>query len=126
MAKLIVNPTSSARREIPLARTLLSIGRDPSNDIVLPDAMVSRRRASVEYRDSQHYLRACASSHGSLVNGDRVSEQSLRHGELVASGTARRLFRDDRVAEDAAGKVGQHPAAPRLQCPGCQAEHRKG
>ena len=35
MAKLIVNPTSSARREISLARTLISIGRDPSNDVAL-------------------------------------------------------------------------------------------
>ena len=51
MAKLIVNPTSSNRREIPLTRTtILTIGRDPSNDLVLPDAVVSRRHAVVEHR----------------------------------------------------------------------------
>ena len=95
MAKLIVNPTSSSRREIPLTRTLMSIGRDPSNDVVLPDAMVSRRHAVIEYRGSQYFLRDCNSSNGSLVNGDRVSERSLRDGDLVAIGTARLLFRDD-------------------------------
>jgi uncharacterized RDD family membrane protein YckC len=126
MAKLIVNPTSSSRREVPLARTLLSVGRDPSNDIVLPDAMVSRRHAVIEYRGSQYYLRDCNSSNGSLVNGDRVSEKSLRDGDLVAIGTARLLFRDDLVTEDAAGKVVQHPSAPRVQCPSCQADYRKG
>jgi uncharacterized RDD family membrane protein YckC len=126
MAKLIVNPTSSARREVALARTLLSIGRDPSNDVVLPDAMVSRRHAVIEYRGSQYYLRDCNSSNGSLVNGDRVSEKSLRDGDLVAIGTARLLFRDDLVIEDAAGKVVQHPSAPRVQCPSCQADYRKG
>ena len=54
MAKLIVNPTASNRREIPLTRTtILTIGRDPSNDLVLPDAMVSRRHAVVENRGRQ-------------------------------------------------------------------------
>lgn len=125
MAKLIVNPTSSSRREIPLSRTLMSIGRDPSNDVVLPDAMVSRRHAVIEYRGSQYFLRDCNSSNGSLVNGDRVSERTLRDGDLVAIGTARLLFRDE-VAEEGSGKVLQHPSAPRLHCPACLADHRKG
>ena len=126
MAKLIVNPTSSSRREIHLSRTLVSIGRDPSNDLVLPDAMVSRRHAVIEYRGSQYYLRDCNSSNGSLVNGDRVSERNLRDGDLVAIGTARLLFRDDVHEEEAGAKVVQHPSSPRLVCPSCQAEYRKG
>jgi uncharacterized RDD family membrane protein YckC len=125
MAKLIVNPTSSSRRELPLSRTLMSIGRDPSNDVVLPDAMVSRRHAVIEYRGSQYLLRDCNSSNGSLVNGDRVSERTLRDGDLVAIGTARLLFRDE-VTEEGSGKVVQHPSSPRLQCPACTADHRKG
>ena len=126
MAKLIVNPTSSSRREIHLSRTLVSIGRDPSNDLVLPDAMVSRRHAVIEYRGSQYYLRDCNSSNGSLVNGDRVSERNLRDGDLMAIGTARLLFRDDIHEEEAGAKVVQHPSSPRLVCPSCQAEYRKG
>lgn len=125
MAKLIVNPTSSARREVALARTLLSIGRDPSNDVVLPDAMVSRRHAVIECRGNQYYLRDCNSSNGSLVNGDRVTECGLRDGDLVAIGTARLLFREDPAIEGS-GKVVHHPSAPRLLCPSCQADYRKG
>jgi len=124
MPKLIINPTSSARREIALARTIVSIGRDPSNDVVLPDAMVSRRHAVIEYRGSQYFLRDCNSSNGSLVNGDRVSERNLRDGDLVAIGTARMLFREE--AEDSGAKVVPHPSAPRQVCPSCQAEYRKG
>jgi len=125
MAKLIVNPTSSNRREIALSRsTLLAIGRDPSNDLVLPDAMVSRRHAVVEWRGSQFFLRDCNSSNGSVVNGDRISEKLLRDGDLVAIGTARLLFRDD-LAEPGA-KVVPHPSSHKLQCPACNAEFRKG
>jgi uncharacterized RDD family membrane protein YckC len=125
LAKLILNPTSSSRREIPLARTLLSIGRDPSNDLVLPDALVSRRHAVVECRGTQYVIRDCNSSNGSLVNGDRVGEHPLKDGDLLAIGTARLLFRDVEV-EDAAAKVVPHPSSPRLQCPACQADYRRG
>jgi uncharacterized RDD family membrane protein YckC len=124
VAKLIVNPSSSQRREISLPRTVLSIGRDPSNDLVLPDAMVSRRHAVVEWRGSQFYIRDCNSSNGSLVNGDRVSEKGLRDGDLVAIGTARLLFRDE--VEDVSGKVVQHPSSRHVLCPSCNAEYRKG
>ena len=124
VAKLILNPTSSTRREIALNRSLLSIGRDPSNDLVLPDAMVSRRHAVIEYRGSQYYLRDCNSSNGSVVNGDRVEERNLRDGDLVAIGTARLLFRED--LPEAGAKVVPHPSAPRLECSSCQAEYRKG
>src|SRR5437870_45570 len=124
MAKIIINPTSSSRREIALARSIVSIGRDPSNDVVLPDAMVSRRHAVIEYRGSQYFLRDCNSSNGSLVNGDRVSERNLRDGDLVAIGTARLLFREE--MEEAGAKVVPHPSAPRQVCPSCQADYRKG
>jgi uncharacterized RDD family membrane protein YckC len=126
MAKLIINPTSSTRRETLLPRSLLSIGRDPSNDLVLPDAMVSRRHALVEYRGDGYTLRDCNSSNGSLVNGERVVERALKDGDVVAIGTARLLFRDDAVAVDAAGKVLRHPSARRAECPGCGAEFRVG
>jgi uncharacterized RDD family membrane protein YckC len=126
MAKIIINPTSSSRREIALARSIVSIGRDPSNDVVLPDAMVSRRHAVIEYRGSQYFVRDCNSSNGSLVNGDRVSERNLRDGDLVAIGTARLLFREELEMEEAGAKVVPHPSAPRQVCPSCQADYRKG
>lgn len=127
MAKLIVNPTSSNRREIPLARTtILTIGRDPSNDLVLPDAMVSRRHSVIEHRGGQFFLRDCSSANGSVVNGDRVSERGLRDGDLVAIGSMRLLFREDPVAAGVGGKVVPHPSAAPLVCPSCSGEYRRG
>src|SRR5262245_17362325 len=88
--------------------------------------MVSRRHAVIELRGTQYYLRDCNSSNGSLVNGDRISERGLRDGDLVAIGTARLLFREDVEALDPAGKVVQHPSAPRLRCPQCGTDFRHG
>jgi uncharacterized RDD family membrane protein YckC len=126
VAKLIVNPTASNRREILLTRTtILTIGRDPSNDLVLPDAMVSRRHAVVEHRGRQFFLRDCSSANGSVVNGDRVSERALRDGDLVAIGSMRLLFREE-VLEAGGGKVLAHPSAAPLECPACKALYRRG
>jgi uncharacterized RDD family membrane protein YckC len=126
VAKLVVNPTSPSRREIPLSRsTIVTIGRDPSNDLVLPDAMVSRRHAVVEHRGQQFYLRDCNSANGSVVNGDRVTERALRDGDLVAIGSMRLLFRED-LAQAGSGKIVPHPSALPLRCASCNAEYRRG
>jgi uncharacterized RDD family membrane protein YckC len=126
VAKLIVNPTSANRREILLSRSMiLTIGRDPSNDLVLADSMVSRRHAVVEHRGSQFFLRDCSSVNGSVVNGDRVGERALRDGDLLAIGSMRLLFRDD-PAEAGSGKVVAHPSAAPLDCPSCGAGYRRG
>ena len=122
-----MNPTSSSRREIPLARTtILTIGRDPSNDLVLPDAMVSRRHAVIEHRGNQFFLRDCSSANGSIVNGDRVSERGLRDGDLVAIGSMRLLFRDEPLEAAAGAKVVPHPSSAPLNCPSCGGEYRRG
>jgi uncharacterized RDD family membrane protein YckC len=127
VAKLIVNPTSSNRREIPLARTtILTIGRDPSNDLVLPDSMVSRRHAVIEHRAGQFFLRDSSSANGSVVNGDRVSERGLRDGDLVAIGSMRLLFREEPVEAGGGGKVVPHPSAAPLVCSSCNGEYRRG
>jgi uncharacterized RDD family membrane protein YckC len=127
VAKLIVNPTASNRREIVLTRTtILTIGRDPSNDLVLPDAMVSRRHAVIEHRGRQFYLRDCSSANGSVVNGDRVTEKPLRDGDLVAIGSMRLLFREESAVEAVGGKVLAHPSAVPLECPSCKSVYKRG
>jgi uncharacterized RDD family membrane protein YckC len=122
----VVNPTSPNRREILLSRAMIvTIGRDPSNDLVLPDAMVSRRHAVVEHRSDGFYLRDCNSANGSVVNGDRVNERALRDGDLVAIGSMRLLFRED-APQQGSGKIVPHPSALPLRCASCQSEYRRG
>ncbi len=116
MAKLVINPTSATKKEIPIVTRVISIGRDPSNDLVLSDSMVSRRHAILEHRDNQYILRDNNSSNGTMVNGDRVDlEKPLRDGDLVAIGSSRLLFQLDETAEASvpvAVAVKSRPAPP--------------
>jgi uncharacterized RDD family membrane protein YckC len=130
LAKLIINPTSGAKKEIPIGDKILSIGRDPSNDLVLSDSMVSRRHAIMERKGEEYVIRDNNSSNGTMVNGDRVvSDQRLRDGDLIAIGSARLLFQLETEGGESDGAVGMPPSAMKTMevdtkesgttCPGC-------
>jgi uncharacterized RDD family membrane protein YckC len=123
VAKLIINPTTGARKEVPVANRVISIGRDPSNDLVLSDAMVSRRHAILELRGEQYVLRDNNSSNGTLVNGDRVvHEHLIRDGDLIAIGACRLLFEGDGGTRAQSGVTEPQPAAsPSVPGPSCRA-----
>ncbi len=64
-----------------------TIGRDPTNDIVLDDLMVSRRHAELRASGPDTYEIADLSSHnGTFVNGRRAYRIELRLGDVVRIG----------------------------------------
>lgn len=129
MAKLIINPQTPARKEIDLPRADLSIGRDPTNDVVIPDALVSRRHARILFDGQQYLFHDCESSNGSLLNGDRISERRLSDGDVLWLGASRLLFRapeTDHPTEGNLAKVIQHPSSHRMKCPACEAPFQAG
>jgi pSer/pThr/pTyr-binding forkhead associated (FHA) protein len=65
---------------------LTRIGRRPSADIVLDDATVSRRHALVLERAGAPVIADDRSRNGVYVNGKRIREARLRHGDEVQIG----------------------------------------
>ncbi len=120
MAKLIINPQMPSRKEIDLPRAGLSIGRDPTNDVVIADALVSRRHARIVFDGLEYLFQDCESSNGSLLNGDRVSERRLADGDVLWLGASRLLFKEPETAiEGNLAKVIQHPSSQKMRCPAC-------
>ena len=127
MAKLIINPQTPSRKEITLPRSDFSIGRDPTNDVVIPDALVSRRHARIVFDGTEYLFRDCESSNGSLLNGARVSERRLADGDVLWLGASRLLFRAPEFeVEGNLAKVIQHPSSQRLKCPACEQGFQPG
>ena len=60
------------------------IGRDPSCDLVLNLAQVSRRHTEIEVLNSQLFLRDLGSTNGSSVNGHTVSSATVRPGDKIS------------------------------------------
>ena len=70
---------------LPLGR-LTRIGRRATSDIVLDDTTVSRRHALVLEREGAPVIADDRSLNGVFVNGQRVTEARLRHGDEVRIG----------------------------------------
>lgn len=127
MAKLIINPQTPSRKEIDLPKADLSIGRDPTNDVVIPDALVSRRHARIVFDGQEYLFHDCESSNGSLLNGDRVSERKLSDGDVLWLGASRLLFRaPESSTEGNLAKVIQHPSSQKMRCPACDHSFQAG
>lgn len=66
--------------------TQARIGRDASNQIVLPDLLVSRVHATVMLEHNELRVVDNGSSNGTLVNGARVTQAVLKPGDIVQIG----------------------------------------
>lgn len=80
----------------PLSESELYIGRHPNNDIVVPDPTVSRRHATISYKNLRHYI-LDQSMTGTLLNGHRIpsnEEQLLNDEDVIRIGKINFTFRD--------------------------------
>jgi DNA-binding CsgD family transcriptional regulator len=67
----------------------VTIGRDPTNDVILEeDKLVSRSHAEVVVRSEQWYLVDLGSRNGTIVNGRAAHRHPLRDGDIIGIGSA--------------------------------------
>jgi Inner membrane component of T3SS, cytoplasmic domain/Protein of unknown function (DUF3662) len=91
-AFLIVN----GRRHVALNRPVVNIGRQLDNQLVLDDALVSRRHAQLRAREGQYLLTDLGSKHGIRVNNIAVREWVLQPGDVFRMGNTELIYGDDR------------------------------
>lgn len=65
------------------------IGRDPLNDIVLENRYVSRHHTLLILETDRAWLVDLKSMNGTLVNSRRVTEETLRHEDIISIGDFR-------------------------------------
>jgi predicted component of type VI protein secretion system len=76
---------------IALGGAPVTIGRAPGNGLIVKDAAVSRQHARIFERDGRHFVADLNSSHGTFVNGTKVTLQELHAGDELKLGAT--LFR---------------------------------
>ncbi|HET9587876.1 MAG TPA: FHA domain-containing protein [Anaerolineales bacterium] len=80
-------------------KNLIQIGRDPSNDVVLPSPNVSRFHAQVERVGQRYRVSDLHSSNGTFVNGERVEgEVWLKPDDSIRVGPYRFVMGKDQLA----------------------------
>jgi len=78
--------------QFPKKASVLTIGRDKSNSIVIEDSRVSRSHARVEYTDRKCEFIDLGSSCGSRLNGKKVLRSKLRAGDILEIGQSTLIF----------------------------------
>lgn len=84
---------------IALGGAPVTIGRAPGNALIVKDAAVSRQHARIFERDGRHFVADLNSSHGTFVNGNKVTLQELHPGDEVKLGATLLRYGEPRRVE---------------------------
>lgn len=84
MPILLLQDAGQMAQEWTLSKDVITIGRDPQNDIPLPDRQVSRFHARIERHGQQYWIIDCESKNGTFVNGHLLEKPHiLRDGDEI-------------------------------------------
>lgn len=91
-ALLLVQKGPNAGARYLLKSDLITVGRNPENDIFLDDVTVSRRHAEFHRKGGKFSVKDSGSLNGTYVNGELAEETDLINGDSVQIGKYRLLF----------------------------------
>ena len=86
-SRLTVRRGKSPQSEYTLPEQTVIIGREPINDIMFQELEISRRHASISFREGKHTIEDLKSTNGTFVNGRRISTPVvLTSGDVIDLG----------------------------------------
>lgn len=113
---LVMFKADGTRREFPVTRDRIVIGRKPTCDLRIPLLSVSRQHCEIKLNDGQVTVRDLGSSNGTFHNSERIQEQTLSPGDeltigpvvftVVIDGQPEHIEPVRSLVEDHAGKSG--------------------
>lgn len=100
---VILDP--AGRREVPINKAMLSVGRRTESDVRVSGVGVSRHHAEIDADKGTCRLRDLDSKFGTYVNGTKTKEHVLAHGDRIRLGDANEtelmfLIGDDEPSQD--------------------------
>lgn len=85
--QLVVRSGPTPGKIFPIMKTEVIIGRDPSAEILINDAEVSRHHAVIKLQAEGYVVEDLGSTNGTIVNGERLAgPHLLRAGEIISLG----------------------------------------
>jgi serine/threonine-protein kinase len=98
MPKIVLKFADKVVKEVPLTDAVLTIGRKEDNDLVIDNLAVSSRHARIARIDKEFIIQDTESTNGIFLNGEKVAQHTLKHGDQVLIGKHCLLFQDDTAA----------------------------
>ncbi len=66
-----------------IEKSLVTIGRNSDNDLVLNDPHISRKHAELCFSEGRFLIRDLDSTGGTFVNDEKVTERQLSPGDVI-------------------------------------------
>lgn len=83
MAKIILMADGVILQHMTLVKDRITIGRRPSNDIVIDHLSISGQHAAITTIADDAFLEDLGSTNGTLVNGQLVKKHFLQDGDVI-------------------------------------------
>ena len=81
-----ITPQPGLKDEYCIDKTVVGIGRHPSNQVCVPLDSISRFHARIERKDNKLILTDLQSSNGTFINGKRITSATIKHGDSIVFG----------------------------------------
>ncbi|MDP3841418.1 MAG: FHA domain-containing protein [Oxalobacteraceae bacterium] len=114
MAKIILMADGAILQEMALSKERITIGRRPSNDIVIDNLAISGQHAAITTIGSDSFLEDLGSTNGTLVNGQPVKKHFLQDGDVIELAKYRIKYQAQVQLRRASGAAGAGDAANTL------------
>jgi predicted component of type VI protein secretion system len=92
MARITLQFKDLPLKELELAGASKTIGREPGNDIVVENLLVSGYHARIDPAGKEFVLTDLQSKNGTFVNGERVTSTKLKNGDQILIGKHTLVF----------------------------------
>lgn len=102
--RLEVDEGPDAGKTVRFKSVRMVVGRSANIEFQLTDDSVSRKHLELVHSDAGVLLRDLGSGNGTKVNGEKVAERKLVHGDVIALGNTRIRFIDEKVEHERALK----------------------
>ncbi|MBW2091209.1 MAG: FHA domain-containing protein [Deltaproteobacteria bacterium] len=100
MARLILSLRGRELDKFLLGQGKAIIGRSPDCDISIDNTAISRKHASIEFKDGEYVLTDLESSNGTFLNGDKIHDpQILKPGDSIGIAKFSLIFQEAPQAE---------------------------
>jgi pSer/pThr/pTyr-binding forkhead associated (FHA) protein len=91
-ARLVIYKDGREQLAFPVAEPLTGIGRSPDNLIQLPGQSVSKYHAVISRDAGGWRIKDAGSKNGVLLNGLKVRESTIKHGDKIGIGGQEFVF----------------------------------
>lgn len=107
MARLVLLSEGYTGRSYELKVEQTTVGRTSDNSIEIPDGSVSSHHGEFVLKGSEVVFRDLGSTNGSFLGNDKITEVTLKHGQVLRLGQIEMRFE----AENQAAKAPSKPPA---------------